>query len=126
MKEKRKGHACIVDEETNTIHVIGGMNYEHRNINSTEKWTFGNVKEGQTWDTGANLPEGVENSAAVASNSVESVGCLIGGSTVDGLTSKMWSLRRRDMKWIEVGSKKLKIARQQHTLVNTRGDKMWC
>merc|ERR1719414_255084 len=33
---KRAHHACLVDEETSTIHVMGG-----RGDTSTEKWTFG-------------------------------------------------------------------------------------
>jgi len=124
LNEKRYDHACLVDEETRTIHIIGGngggkrLNGEKR-LKSTEKWTFGT----DAWIFGASLPEVVEHSAAVSSNSEETIGFLVGGFT-DRVTSKVWSLRRRDMMWIEDGSKTLQTPRSYHTVVNIPGDQI--
>merc|ERR1712018_1077787 len=41
LNEKRNGHACLVDEETRTIHVTGGKDENHNRLKSTEKWIFG-------------------------------------------------------------------------------------
>ena len=89
-------------------------------LKSTEKWTFGT----DAWVSGANLPETVQYSAAVNSNSEETIGYLVAGRTRNGATSKVWSLRRRDMKWIEDGSKRLKTPRHGHTVVNIPMDKI--
>ena len=118
MNEKRWGHACLVDEETRTIHVIGGRN--KRILKSTEKWIFGT----DSWTSGASLPEAVYHSAAVNSNSEETIGYLVAGSTDNGVTSKVWSLGRRDMMWIEDDSKELKTPRRDHTVVNVSGDQI--
>ena len=89
-----------------------------RSDTSTEKWTFGT----DSWGFGANLPEPVINSAAVKSNSEENIGYLVGGELSEvGATSKVWSLSRRDMRWIEEGSKRLKTPRSEHTVVNIPG-----
>jgi len=118
LNEKRYDHACLVDEETNTIHIIGGSNGRH--LKSTEKWIFGT----DSWISGASLPESVYRSAAVNSNSEETIGYLVAGLTYNGPSSKVWSLRRRDLMWIEDGSKKLKTAREYHTVVNIPGDQI--
>ena len=88
-------------------------------LKSTEKWTFGT----NSWVSGVNLPETISSSAAVISNSNENLGYLVGGYTEDGRTSKVWSLRRRDMTWIEHESKRLKLPQSDHTLVNTLADR---
>ena len=118
MNEKRYDHACLVDEETRTIHIVGGWN--NGRLKSTEKWTFGT----DSWVSGTNLPEAVSWSAAVNSNSEETIGYLIAGRTDNGFSSKVWSLRRRDMTWIEDGTKILKTPRYGHTVVNIPGDQI--
>merc|ERR1719367_993015 len=118
LNEKRLIHACLVDEETDTIHVMGGWNKGL--LKSTEKWTFGT----DSWISGASLPEAVGGSAAVNSILEEIVGYLVGGEIYSGATSKVWSLRRSDMVWIEDDSKKLKIPRSDHTVVNIPGDQI--
>ena len=118
LNEKRCYHACLVDEETSTIHVIGGWSSER--LKSTEKWTFGT----DSWVSGASLPEAVVESAAVNSNSEETIGYLVAGNTENGVTSKVLSLRRRDMMWIEDGTKQLQMPRKSHTVVNIPGDQI--
>merc|ERR1719328_312735 len=119
LNEKRYHHACLVDEETRTIHIMGGYGDNGR-LKSTEKWTFGT----DAWISGANLPEAVSSSAAVSSNSEETIGYLVAGLTNYGVTSKVWSLRRRDTMWIEDGTKKLKTPRFAHTVVNIPRDQI--
>jgi len=118
LNEKRYAHACLVDEETRTIHIMGGWNNGY--LKSTEKWTFGR----DAWISGASLPEVAERSAAVNSNSEGTIGYLVAGRTKNGYSSKVWSLRRRDMRWIEDGSKQLQTPRKWHTVVNVPGDQI--
>jgi len=120
LNEKRSAHACLVDEETRTIHVIGGYDENYNRLKSTEKWVFGR----DSWVSGASLPEPVRSSAAVKSNTEETIGYLVAGYTKNGATSKVWSLRRRDMMWIEDGSKRLQTPREDHTVVNIPGDQI--
>ena len=120
MNEKRFFPACLVNEEKNTIHVMGGEGDNSEILKSTEKWTFGT----DSWVSGANLPEAVDESAAVNSNSEETIGYLVAGWTDNGVTSKVWSLRRRDMMWIEDGSKQLQTPRAYHTVVNIPDDQI--
>jgi len=119
LNEKRRSHACLVDEEKRTIHIMGGYDGNEL-LKSTEKWIFGS----DSWISGPSLPEAVRFSAAVNSNSEETIGYLVAGDTYNGATSKVWSLRRRDMKWIEDGSKRLKTPRHGHTVVNIPMDKI--
>jgi len=115
---KRSSHACLVDQELNTIHIVGGRN--NGRLKSTEKWIFGT----DSWVSGASLPEAVSHSVAVNSNSEETIGYLVAGDTKNGLTSKVWFLRRRDMTWIEDDSKQLQTPRWLHTVVNIPGDQI--
>ena len=124
---KRTLHACLVDEETNTIHVMGGYNDNNGILKSTETWTFGT----DLWVSGGNLPEAVAFSAAAKSNSNDILGFLVGGRTengrterTDGFTSKVWHLRRQDKRWIEDSSKTLKTPRYWHTAVNIPGNQI--
>ena len=89
-------------------------------LKSTEKWIVGT----DSWVSGTNLPEAVRRSASVESNSIDNIGYLVGGHTEDEVTSKVWSLRRRDMRWIEDRSKRLTTPRQYHTLVNIPGNQI--
>merc|ERR1712186_310641 len=66
LNEKRSAHACLVDEETRSISIMGGYDGNEL-LKSTEKWTFGT----DAWISGASLPEAVYHSAAVNSNSEE-------------------------------------------------------
>jgi len=120
LNEKRFFPACLVDEETNTIHVMGGEGDNSEILKSTEKWTFGT----DSWVSGASLPEAVVSPAAVNSNSEEHIGYLVAGFTENGITSKVWSLRRNDMMWIEDDSKQLQTPRRSHTVVNIPGDQI--
>ena len=120
LNEKRYCHACLVDEETRTIHVIAGGYGHNRRLKSTEKWIFGT----DSWISGASLPEAVSSSAAVNSNSEETIGYLVAGKTYNGYSSKVWSLRRRDLMWVEDGSKRLQTPRVSHTVVNIPGDQI--
>merc|ERR1712038_485217 len=120
LNEKRYYHACLVDEDTRTVHIVGGHNHQYERLKSTEKWIYGT----DSWISGADLPETVVGSAAVTSNSEETIGYLVAGDTDNGATSKVWSLRRRDMMWIEDGTKKLQIPRGRHTVVNVPGDQI--
>ena len=113
LNEKRQGHGCFADEQTNVIFVIGGVN-SNGIMRSTEKWIFGT----ESWTSSASLPEAVKDSAAVSSRSGETIGYLVGGWTNDGTASKVWKLRRQDERWKEVDSMTLKHARWGHTVVN--------
>ena len=96
-------------------------------LKSTEKWTLGT----NSWVSGASLPKSLGYSAAVNSNSNNTIGYLVGGLTGDGQSletferlSKVWTLTRRDLGWIEHGSKRLKLPRSGHTLVNIPKDQI--
>jgi len=99
---------------------MGGYNANSGFLKSTEKWTFGT----ESWVSGASLPDAVFGSAAVNSNSEEHIGYLVAGWTDDGPTSKVWSLRRRDLMWIEDDSKTLQTPRSDYTVVNIPGNQI--
>ena len=106
----------------NTIYVMGGYNNELKYLDSTEVLEKGSKK----WEMGSNLKERVADPAAVSSRSVEYVGYLVGGQTIDArMISKTWGLRRLDMEWIEM-SKQPKIARSIHSVVNVQLDEIGC
>ena len=117
---KRTLHACLVDEETNTIHVMGGYDANNGLLKSTEKLTFGT----DSWVFGDNLPENVAFSDAAKSTSNDILGFLVGGRTENGVTSKVWHLRRQDMRWVEDSSNTLKTPRIGHTVVSIPGDQI--
>ena len=104
---------------------MGG--YRNGLLKSTEKWTLGT----NSWVSGANLPKALGYSAAVNSNSTNTIGYLVGGVTGDGQSpetferhSRVLALTRRDLGWIEHGSKRLKLPRSGHTLVNIPEDQI--
>ena len=112
----RRNHACMVDQKTSTIHVMGGINRNGYLLSSTEKLKFNDVN--RKWEMASNLKEKLLSSAAVSSRSNEFVGYLVAGYVgYDRVTSKIWGLRRSDQQWIDT-SKRLKIARDSHTVVN--------
>ena len=111
----RDDHACMVDQKTSTIHAMGGQDQHSYLLSSTEKLKFNDVN--RKWEMTSNLKETLAFSAAVSSRSNEFIGYLIGGYDLYGVTSKIWGLRRSDQQWIDT-SKRLKIARYHHTVVN--------
>ena len=121
----RVGHACMVDQKTETIHVMGGSNDDVNRLRSTETLKKGSTK----WEMGSNLKEQIDTSAAVSSRSAEYVGYLVGGLHNDGYDidepAKTWGLRRRDMEWIEM-SKQLKMPRSTNSVVNVQLDEIGC
>ena len=115
MNVARRNHACMVDQKTSTIHVMGGEVKNGHSLSSTEKLKFNDVNK--KWEMASNLKEPIEGSAGVSSRSNELVGYLVGGATNNGETTKIWGLRRSDQQWIDT-SKRLKIPRGWHTVVN--------
>ena len=115
MNVKRYRHACMVDQKTSTIHVMGGWGQNGNRLSSTEKLKFNDVN--RKWEMGSTLKEPLTYSAAVFLRSNEFVGYLVGGYTNSGMKNKIWGLRRSDQQWIDT-SKRLKIARYAHTVVN--------
>ena len=96
---------------------MGGWDQNDNLLSSTESLKYVNQK----WEIsfGSNLPEPVCWSAALASRSNHIVGYLVGGFGRDGITTKIWSLRRWDMKYVEI-KKRLQIPRYGHTVLNLR------
>ena len=119
MNTKRRDHACLVDEATSSIHLMGGYGARYNELQSTEKWLLGR----ESWQRSANLPEKIRQSRAVSANSNEYVGYMAGGTARYAYTSKVWGLRRKDMTWIEM-SQKLKTGRLHHSLLNVPMDKV--
>ena len=111
----------MVDQKTEAIHVMGGLDDDHNNLKSTEILKEGSKK----WKMGSNLQEEIYESTAVSSRSVEYVGYMVGGGPNDKTTSKSWGLRRRDMEWIEM-SKQLNLPRAHHTVVNVQLGEIGC
>ena len=111
----------MVDQKTSTIHVMGGWDQNYYRLSSTEKLKFDDINK--KWEMASNLNETLSSSAAVSSRSNEFVGYLVGGITNNGVTSKIWGLRRSDKQWIDA-SKRLKIARNDHTVVNSYGNQI--
>ena len=94
---------------------MGGWSFDGGLLDTTEKWTIGT----NAWEASSVLPEKIDRSAAVSSNSQEYVGYMAGGDTnTDGTTNKIYALRRRDEQWIQLESKSLQQRRDDHTLVN--------
>ena len=112
---ERRYHACMLDQKTSTIHVMGGLDQNDQVISSTEKLEFNDLN--RNWKMASNLKEPLWASAAVAPRYNEFVGYLIGGYVNGRGISKIWGLRRSDQQWIDT-SKRLKIARGEHTAVN--------
>ena len=117
---KREDHACMVDQKTSTIHVMGGRIQSYNRLSSTEELKLNDYN--RKWEMASNLKEPLEFSAAVSSRSNEFVGYLV-GEYLDLRTSKIWGLRRSDLQWIDTW-KRLKIARYAHTVVNVYDNQM--
>ena len=117
MNDKRSHHACMYDETTSSIHVMGGLGGDiNMDLATTEKWIVGS----DTWMVSTNLPESIGWTSAVSAKSKNYVGYIAGGwgfATSDSYSNKIWGLRRHDMTWIAM-NKTLKIGRQSHSLLN--------
>jgi len=103
--------------KNNVLLIFNVFKLKRQNLRgeSTEKLKFNDVNG--KWEMASNLKEPLWLSAAVSSRSNEFVGYLVGGTTNNGATSKIWVLRRSDQQWIDT-SKRLRIARSSHTVVN--------
>ena len=122
MIEKRIDHACFVDTQESTIHVLGGWS---RNIfsdgfplSTTEILDLDTAK----WVQGVNLPEPLYLAEAVESKSYSFVGYIAGGK-YRKLNSEIWGLRRKDMKWMQM-SRQLRTKRMDYSLINVRLDEI--
>lgn len=113
MNTKRFFHACLADEETSSIYVVGGRDDQLNILSSTEKWTLGQ----SSWQPSANLPETISESSAVSSNGNKFVGYLAGGWTGKEYSKDIFGLRRRDMTWNKM-NKTMKKRRYLHSLLN--------
>ena len=117
MNKERSYHACLVDQSTSTIHVMGGFPQSGWGRKSTETWIFGT----DSWKPSTDLPDRLVKSVAVSSSSDEYVGYMAGGWTFkpefERYSRRIWALKRQNMTWIEM-SKKLKTGRRWHSLVN--------
>ena len=112
MKEKRWGHSCFYDIETNSVFVVGGWN--GTNKATTERLNLNT----NIWEPTPSLPEPLDASAAVASKSTEYIGFVAGGKNYQTRAiDKMWGPRRRDLIWEEM-PQKLQKPRRQHSMVN--------
>ena len=113
MKTKRGGHSCFQETESSTIYIAGGQDDQWNDLSSTEKWTF----EENSWKPSANLPEAIDWSSAVASNTDEFVGYMAGGVTRSRVLHYIYGLRRGDMTWIK-SNNTIKMGRYGHSLLN--------
>ena len=135
LKTYRHDHSCMVDQKTETIHVLGGNNYRGLYLKTTETLKLNEANT--SWKMGPELKELLTYSAAVSSKSNVFVGYLIGGSTrADSggdkryggqsdsrSTSKIWALQRTNMQWVEL-PKTLKFHRRLHTVVNVNDNQI--
>ena len=119
MKEKRNGHSCFYDDQTNSVFVAGGEDDNFNRLATTEQWNL----DTNQWISTPELPEPLEYSAGVASKSSHFVGYVAGGYTNAGNTNKVLGLRRSDLVW-EVMPQQLKIARRRHSMVNVPADQI--
>ena len=113
MIEKRYAHACLFDETTNSVYVMGGENENYIMLDSMEKWTIGT----NSWLKSGNLVKRVADSRAVSAKSKNYVGYMTGGWSSGVQSNEIWGLRRLDMRW-KVLDKKLKIRRKGHSMLN--------
>ena len=113
MNTERYHHSCFADKTTSSIHVMGGKDNQWNILNSTEMWTLGQ----KSWQPSANLPEAIDWSSAVASNTDEFVGYMAGGVTRSRVLHYIYGLRRGDMTWIK-SNNTIKMGRYGHSLLN--------
>ena len=122
----------MVDQDTSTIHVMGGSNKYGQIWSSTEKLKFDGHNE--TWEISSDLTEPLTKSVAVSSKSNEFIGYLVGGYNIQSGrdrngrergVSKIWGLQRSNIKWVEL-SKRLKTHHHSHTVVNVNSNDFSC
>ena len=119
MNQKRYGHSCFYDDQTNSVFVVGGYD-DNRNILATTEQC--NLDTNQ-WISTPSLPGPLSHSAGVASKSMEYIGFIAGGYTNYNYTKKVLRLRRRNLVW-EVAPQQLKKARRDHSIVNLPYDQI--
>ena len=112
MKQYKRQHSCFYDEKTNSIFTIGGLSGSDKSA-TTEQWKL----DTNHWEPTPSLPEPLWSAAGVASNSMDYIGFVAGGSTNSGGSDKVLGLRRMDLGW-QVIPQKLKTARSGHSIVN--------
>ena len=93
--------------------VIGGYG-DNGKLKSAEKLE---INDNWIWESTTDLPETLDEFAAVASNSNNFIGYVAGGTAPNGWNDKVWGLRRADLKWVEM-PKRLQKSRRLHTVVN--------
>ena len=116
MTEKRSSHACMFDETTTTVHVMGGTNIFDVTLDTTEKWTNGT----DYWQQASTLIKNLRRASAVSSRSKTFVGFISGGWSSGFHLNEIWGLRRLDMIWVKM-PEKLEIIRAGHSMVNIPG-----
>ena len=121
---ERSHFACMVDQYTETIHVMGGWD------GSSDMYSTETLKKGsEKWEMCSSVKELIDRPRAVSSRSVEYVGYLVGGQAPNSkgeyVPAKTWGLRRHDMEWIEL-SKHLKTPRERHSIVNVKLGEIDC
>ena len=115
LSQPRAHHACMVDQKTSTIYVMGGRKGGYDVSSSMERLKFDDVN--MKWEKGSDLMFPLRKPVAVSSSSDKFIGYLVGGEGGDfEYQSKIWGLRRSDVKWVEM-SNALKIPRFSHSLV---------
>ena len=111
----RAHHSCMVDQKTSTIYAMGGVEISTDPSSSMETLKFDDID--MKWEKGSDLLLPLVKPVAVSSSSDKFIGYLVGGEGGDfKYQSKIWGLRRSDVKWVEM-SKALKVPRFSHGLV---------
>ena len=117
MNQKRSGHSCFYDDQTNSVFVVGGSNGNI--LATTEQWRL----DTNQWISTPDLPEPLYLSAGVASKSTQYVGFVAGGYNGTSKTNKIYGLRRNVLTW-EAMPEQLQTARTYHSMVNPPVDQI--
>ena len=117
----RAHHSCMVDQKTSTIYAMGGVEITTDPSSSMEKLKFDDIN--MKWEKGSDLLLPLITPTAVPSSSDKFIGYLVGGEGKLGAQSKIWGLRRSDVKWVEM-SKSLKMPRYSHSVVKVTEDEI--
>ena len=123
---ERADHSCFYDRKSNSVYVAGGRKMKEypfeKLLNTAEKWKL----DSNAWKKIGSLPTfrgtGIFLAAAVPSNSKKFIGFFAGGYTGYGLRNKVYGLRRKDEKWIDMPKRLLYGGRASHSMVNLAAD----